>query len=204
VGKRATTKSGIDIDTGARGLSYLQKELAVGGLMSQLLLERVSLERGRVITRAHQHSDLPEDFDSDLEPDVSRLQWALATQTVVDFLKVTFDGVVVFEHPFATPGAKWLSAKPVPYMTCENEVLFVVDGTWANPERADLALVAAGAQNEIGILTRYPDLSRFLNRDIDRSVVEELVANVQAIVLRAFDAEGYLVWQPIYAAESLA
>ena len=87
MGKRATTKSGIDIDTGARGLSYLQKELALGGLMSKLLVERVALERGRVITRAHQHSDLPEDFDSDLEPDVSRLQWALATQTVVDFLK---------------------------------------------------------------------------------------------------------------------
>ena len=57
-------------------------------------------------------------------------------------------------------------------------------------------LVEAGAQQEHGVLGRHQALAAGLSGTIALSVVEELVRTVEAIVVRAFDAEGYLLWLP--------
>jgi hypothetical protein len=154
------------------------------------------LDNGRVVTKAFNPSDLPQDFDSDLDPIVSKLQWDFAIDVILTFLRQPRDPVVVFEHPFATPDAKWLDAKEVPYVTCGTSVLFVINSSWADRERIELTLEAAGAQNELGILARHTGLSKQPHGTVAPTVLEELEATIQGIVLRAFDAEGYLVWLP--------
>src|SRR5256885_13195455 len=94
------------IDTGGRGLSYLRHQLEYGGVLAKLLL-RAPLARGRVITWATDPSDLPDDFDNDLDPTVARLQWDFTIGLLLDFLRRQGEPVVVFEHPFAIPGQVW-------------------------------------------------------------------------------------------------
>jgi hypothetical protein len=91
--------SGQFIDTGDRGLAYLRHQLGYGGLLAKLLLN-VPLEQGRVVTKGFSTSDLPLDFDSDLDPGVSKLQWDFAIEIILDFLRQPSDPVAVFEHPF--------------------------------------------------------------------------------------------------------
>jgi hypothetical protein len=185
----------VEIDTGERGMQYLRKELGFGGLLSKSLL-RSALDSGRVVTRAFSAADLPTNFDWGLDPTISKLQWQFAAETIVAFLRQSQDSVAVFQHPFATPHDKWLAIKPVPYVSCENDVLFVINTSWAQPDKVELALVSAGAQQELGILARHEELSRISSGTIAPSVIGELVARCEGIVVRAFDAEGYLLWSP--------
>ena len=185
----------IDFDTGARGVSYFRKELAaVRSLLPKLLLQHLQLNAGRVITRVHLPTDLPDNFDWGLEPAISTLQWEFAQEKLADFLSRQPDAVVLFDHPFATPQDKWLSIKSVPYVTRGNDVLFVINRDWAAIDRVDLALNEAGAQQELGALGRHRALSATHSGEIEVVVLEEFVSTVDAVLLRAFDAEGYLLW----------
>ncbi len=117
-----------------------------------------------------------------------------AQEKLADFLGRQPDAVVMFDHPFATPKDKWLSIKPVPYVTCGNDVLFVINRDWASTDRVDLALNEVGAQQELGALGRHRALSTTHSGEVEGVVLEEFVGTVDAVLLRAFDAEGYLLW----------
>ena len=81
-------KPPIDFDTGARGVSYFRKELAaVRSLLPKLLLQHLQLNAGRVITRVHLPTDLPDNFDWGLEPAISTLQWEFAQEKLADFFE---------------------------------------------------------------------------------------------------------------------
>jgi hypothetical protein len=189
------SNSGQVIDLGQAGLNYLQGKLASSGALGQLLL-RLSLERGRVLTQAPTPSNLPEDFDEGLDPNVAKLQWEYVIDLLIGFLRQSDGRIVLFEHPFATPDAQWLAIKPVPHLACGNEVLFAINSSWAEHDKVELALVTAGAQNELGIMTRHPTLWMGTHASISHATLEEAVASTDGIILRAFDAEGYLVWLP--------
>ncbi len=190
------------VDLGDRGIRYLRTEVAYEGLLNELLRQQ-PLERGRVLTAAFKETDLPSDFDEDLDARVSRLQWDFVIELVVRFLSQSKDAVAVFQHPHATPDAKWLSVKPVPYVTAEQDVFFVINSSWAERDRVEQALVTAGAQQEIGVLSHHAGLANQAHGAVDRSVLQQVVHDLEAIILRAFDAEGYMVWLPaIQAADS--
>jgi hypothetical protein len=164
--------------------------------MASAILERLDRDRGRVVTHAFGAADLPDDFDLDLDPEVSKLQWKFAGDCIVAHLKQTADSIVIFEHPFAKPSDKWLPEMPVPYVSCGDNVLFIINRSWADPERAERALETAGAQQELGLFSRDERLSQGLLGTIESSVVSEIVGAAEAVLLRAFDAEGYLMWRP--------
>lgn len=164
--------------------------------MAPLILERVQRDRGRVVTCAFHADDLPDNLDWGLDADVSKLQWSFAKDRIVAHLRQAEDSVVIFEHPFARKGDTWLDVKSVPYVTCGEDVLFLINSSWADRERAEVALEEAGAQNELGVLGHHPRLSRKPPGSIPASLVAEVVAGAEAVLLRAFDAEGYLLWQP--------
>jgi len=78
----------IELDTGERGLRYLRKELAAsGGLLPRLLVQHLRLHAGRVITRVHSPTDLPDNFDSGLDPAISKLQWEFAQEALAASLR---------------------------------------------------------------------------------------------------------------------
>jgi len=183
------------VDLGDGGVEYLQSQLGYGGLLAKLL-RGLRLERGRVLTKAYKKSDLPEDLDEGLDPRVSRLQWEFVIDLMMDFLKEPDHPLVVFEHPFATPDAEWLSIKPVPHVTCGDDVLFLVNSSWTDRNRIELALVSVGAQYELGLLTHNAALSQQTSGTVEPTQLEAAVAQVGGIILRAFDADGYLVWLP--------
>jgi len=191
-----TRKFGVEVDLGEAGLVYLQERLAPGWLLTPLILGRLRSHPGRVVTRAFDVGDLPSNFDEGLDPKVSKLQWQFAIDTTLSLLSQREDAVALFEHPFATPSDRWLSVKPVPYLTCENSVLFTVNATSAQADQVELVLVTAGAQDELGVIGKQKVLSQLSSGPVQRSVVEELVSTTQLILLRAFDAEGYLLWVP--------
>jgi len=191
-----TRGPGVDIDTGEAGAAYFEEKLAPGWLLTPLVLGRIRSQPGRVITRAFGLADLPSNFNEGLDPDVSKLQWQLAIETTLTLLSHSDDAVALFEHPFATPVDRWLSVKPLPYLTCENSVLFTVNARSARPDRVELVLGEAGAQDELGVVGRQKVLSELSSGPVERGAVEELVATADLIILRAFDAEGYFLWLP--------
>lgn len=186
---------GRSIDLGESGITYLRTHLGYGGVLANLLLQQ-PLDRGRVLTAAFKDTDLRDDFDEGLDAAVSRLQWDFVIDLVVEFLNRDHDAVAAFEHPFATPDAKWLAMKPVPYVTCGQDVIFVIISSWARRDRVELALVTAGAQQEFGVLGHNAALANQTGGAVDPSVLQQVVQGLRGIILRAFDAEGYLVWLP--------
>jgi len=181
---------------GQQGLDYLRTEFSMGGQLSKLVARHIPLDRGRVVTTTYSRADLPDNLDWGLDPAIAKLQWKLIEDKTIEFLRGDPNAVAVFEHPFATPTDRWISVKTVPYVYTESDVLFVVNSAWASQERVEQVLVEAGAQQEHGVLGRHQALAAGLSGTIALSVVEELVRTVEAIVVRAFDAEGYLLWLP--------
>jgi hypothetical protein len=194
-------RQSIEVDLGDQGLRYFRTYLTRNGAMASPILERLDRHRGRVITWAFAAADLPDDFDADLDPEVSKLQWKFAEDRIVAHLNQASDSIVVFEHPFAKPTDKWLHVKPVPYVSCGDNVLFIINRSWADLERAELALISGGAQQELGLFSRDQRLCQGLSGEIEPSVVKEIVIAADAVLLRAFDAEGYMLWLPLDSAD---
>ena len=191
-----TRKPGVAIDTGKAGAAYFDEKLAGGWLLSPLIRQRIRSHPGHVITWAFGPGDLPTSFDEGLDPGVSKLQWRFAIDTTTTLLTQSEDAVALFEHPFARPDDRWLSVKPIPFLTCRDSVLFTVSSKSARSDAVEQVLVEAGAQDELGVVGRHSVLSKLSSGPIEESLIEELTGTSELILLRAFDAEGYLLWMP--------
>jgi hypothetical protein len=192
--RSSTGRRAYDIDLGDSGLAYLRQNLLGGNAFSRALLAGLPLADGKVTASVFRKTDLPAEFDWRPSEEVGNLQWSRVVDSLVNFLGANDRNLAVFEHPFAAPGDQWLSRKPLPFATFEGSVLFLVNRSFATSELARVVLWEAGAQDERGALvsTREPWVA---GTEIEKHAVDAAIQDTAQLIVRAFDAEGYMLWR---------
>jgi hypothetical protein len=186
----------VEVSFGTAGIHYVASALERGGALSHWVGEHIDLASGDVygyFSKPEVRAGL-EDLSDGLDDGEAARNSAATLQMILEFIRHGPDRVVLFEHPWAAPGAPFLSRVAVPHFALDQSVIFPVDSGRATSDQVEQSVGWAGAQELIGVLARTPGDVTW--RNIRRQDLDDRLQLIHRVVVRAFDAEGYLVWKP--------
>ncbi len=177
---------------------WIASSLQQGHELSAATLARIDLSNGH--SRAIMLSDSIDFSDSGW---VRRGDAHRTLFTYLLGLAIKGDICLVVEHEFASRGDAWLSKKD--YSTgistgyVDDHVLF---WTSLDPNNIDLAIetitvgsdgyptncFVASVNNEL--------MNTFIDKSLPNDVIDKIAESIVALVIGAFDAESYVVWEP--------
>jgi hypothetical protein len=193
--RRDVTQVVREFDTGTQGINWVRRSLEHGRSFSTAVLERVDLAHGFVLTLLPSDTD-PKDALHFESGDFGRIRTGIA---VAERLRVVAgsNASLVVEHEFASPGDPFLEKHPLDWFAAGSDIC-----QWIRLDRS-LEEIAAFMQRSSsgypmnGFLIPEPESQMFRRGILDQERFLDLADFAVAIVVGAYDATGYLVWQPL-------
>ncbi len=202
---------------GPRAIDYIRGRLSEGRTLSKLLLH-LNMEAGTA------WSYLPAGIDDETAHDLTRGVVApldpkaghrtgtgimipvptpsrpLILEMIRQFLLAHSGACCIFEHALARATDQWLAHETgyAPYLTFDDEVYFFLSGRDRSVDDSRIGVVMDRAQSYLltGILTIAPEgfgPLRF-RQIVTFDQLRALADSVQAIILGAYDGQGYIIW----------
>jgi hypothetical protein len=178
-------------------VDFVDSELRSGGPVARRLSETVSWEQGSFLVpippRVRQ---TPLDYHVALPEQVTEAEGLAIQAAMVRWIRdttVRVGGVCVFEAPFEVARADYLLTWGVPVCYFENSTLLYVDSTMTDPAAEELLRRGAGVPG-VGFVA-VPGFHLKANRDLAEPDLDAVISDVPAVLVSAFDEEGWIVWE---------
>jgi len=126
---------------------------------------------------------LQPDFDLWLSPIVQK------------HLESSINALCVFTDIDVKPNHPIMQRSFMHSRTFRDEVYFLLTHEHSMPEDIDEAFCEVGSWSLVCALTIHPKVNDLVNKtELDLLDLNVLVANVQKVIVMAYDGEGYLIW----------
>lgn len=199
------------LDLGPEGIQYVRQRLQnpPQKMLSRLVLEHLDLDSGMVQTF------IPENLPQDQVANFSHGKYIPLSETtawlidrVSNVMALGRERVCTFENSLALPGDPALALKTTRRVFCGNDVYHILEpqeNQAALRQKLELLLKESGNAypESLGFVGIYPkSLScgpTSQIAEIGCAVIEELARTVEMIIVGAYDAEGYVIWEKISA-----
>jgi hypothetical protein len=184
------------LDLGSAGLDYVSTRLDAGRSLSKKVAQLVDLDEGVVFT--YLPAPLPE-----VTPQTFRTGGVASVRISEEMVEAVIrrhlaeaKAVLLGENPMANCSDPWVHIQPEGVVCYRDEVYHIGyrDGSGALSIRGALKSARA-LPGEVSIVTTWigkPPTSAWPGRLSD---VSHLAANATAVVVGAFDGEGYVIWE---------
>jgi hypothetical protein len=201
----------IDV-TGPEAFAYFEDHLTMGGKTLSDYLSAMSWREGKIYAVVPQNTkpELLFQFESggiypyEAPRAENNLMVAIqndARPVVVDWIDEYLGGIdhcCIFEESSRALGGGWVKESKMEYVSIGKEMYYYFDGENRSKEKIRDALRWSGSYYFLCVLGRLGAESRaaFLpKQEISPLILEELSQQVEAIIVQAYDYEGYLMWE---------
>lgn len=124
-----------------------------------------------------------------------------AKSVIVDFiyeyLKVD-DNCCIFEEANGSPSDPWVKESEIEYVSIRNEMFYFLDRENNYKEKIRKSLVTSDGYYFLCVLGKLQIEKRDLfipSKEISPVILEEFIKQVKFIIVKAYDGEGYLMWE---------
>ena len=202
---------------GEAGIAYIRERLSAGKTLSSLLLQRLDLEKGHAwswlpvgITDEQamrfddggvtllEMGERPQRFGR-WEP-VYNQSKPLLVSRIEAFLKQNERAYCLFEDPEASKSDPGIQVHPeMPLAFVHDEVYVLLNHRLATPSDIEFGISWMGAWwGYPAVLATVPAAAKLLipRTEINHEQLGEIVNHVALLFFKAYDAEGFVLWEP--------
>jgi hypothetical protein len=104
----------------------------------------------------------------------------------------------VFEEPVATPDDAWVATSDIDYVRVQKEMFYFFDEENNDKNKLEKALVTSSNYYFLCVLGSLEKEKRALftpGKEIPTTILEEFAKTPYAVIVKAYDGEGYLIWE---------
>lgn len=186
-------------DFGSEAVPYIESCLSKGKTLSKYIYRRQRIDQRKEIFAYLPPETTFEQRVRFLEGRVlnepgSRLKTA---ELIAEFLGKGDDRYAVFEHSLASPGDPWLKKANVKFFSHKSETYLFLTSRDTDLDVIQNTLHHSGGYPSIGILTTQLANTQSIQdrQEVNESALENLAAQVQYIIVGAYDEETVLFWR---------
>lgn len=183
-------------DLAAVGNVYIRKHLRMGLTLSQAVADAVDLSKGSVVTAQPVGTDLGRLTQLEYGGIDGRAMWEWLVDAVESHLAADNRHLIVCENYYARPHHPYVSRFTSRVILFEEEMYHVMTSDRYSPEQLGEAMHDASSRAQLLFMTSAPPRFGPRRRRFNRADVEFLARNTLRIVARAYDDEGFVMWQP--------
>jgi hypothetical protein len=198
-----------------KAILYVEEQLSLGGKTLSNYLRYIYLQNGRIYSFVPQETTEEHLYNFDSGGIYPFDKKALDTNSslvpirndaksvIVDFIYEYLqekDNCCIFEEANGSPSDPWVKESGIEYVSIRNEMYYYFDRENNSKEKIEKALTTSDGYYFLCVLGKLEIDKRALfipNKEIPPFIFEEFIKQVKAIIVKAYDGEGYLMWEGV-------
>ena len=199
--------------TGKKSINYIREHLFLGGKTLSNFLLTISLEKGKIFSIVPEYIDKQKLFNFEtggiyaVDEELLKKRPVLipirndSRPFVIDliekYLSANQEHCCIFEEPVGQPDFPYVIESGIEYVSIRNEMYYYFDRENNSKEEIEKALVTSDGYYflcALGKLEVEKRASFIPKKEISSDILEEFVEQIKAIIVKAYDGEGYLMW----------
>jgi hypothetical protein len=199
--------------TGPKAFTYLKEQLYLGGKTLSNSIERITIEAGKVYAFVPENTpnevlyDFNEGVIYPFDRELLRNKPALipvqnesrpfVMNFVLEYLSEGNDNCCIFEDPVGSPEFPYLINPRKEYVYIKDEMFYFFDKLNNDEAKFKSAFKDSEAYYFLCALSKVEINDHILfygMKKIDPQLIEKIVKNIVSFIVRAYDGEGYLIW----------